>query len=403
MKKTAIILSLLCIALGGWAGVWTGTWATAVEFAGEEDMPKTVLANCAVRQVVHVSIGGRALRLKLSNEFSNEPVEIKSVYIADALDSSLIDTGTARYLTFAGRRSTTILPGSVVTSDELGYDLHPLGRLTVTINYGSRVPQRATCHRGSRTTSYIMTRESRPRKPFATTERVEHWYNIAAIEVLSEGGSDVVGSDELGVGSVLSCIAILGNSITDGRGTTTDLQNRWTDRLAEYLEGKVGVLNLGIGGNCVLEGGLGQPGMQRFERDILAQQGVTHLIIFEGINDIGTSKASEETARRLIEAYEQLIRTAHERGLKVILATITPLGNTSYWSFFHEAARQTVNEWIRTRAEVDGLIDFDELVRDPEHPTQMRADWQSDWLHPNAEGYRNMGEYAAKCLARVLR
>lgn len=360
---------------------WTGTWATAQELAGEEDMPLTELSNCAVRQVVHVSIGGERLRLRLSNVFGDEAVELRSVYVADAGEGCEIAGSSARYLSFSGKRGVRIEPGETVTSDELLYALRPLQRLSITVNYGGSTPRRATCHRGSRTTSFIMAGESKPRKAFRPTEKVEHWYNIASIEVPTTSGQP--------------CIAVLGNSITDGRGSTTDGQDRWTDVLAEALGGSVGVLNLGIGGNCLVEGGLGQPGVQRFERDILGQAGVTHLVIFEGINDIGGSKSSEEMAHRLIDAYGSLMAMARERGIKVLVGTLTPMGNSFYWSYFHEAARQTVNEWIRALGP-DGVIDFDAMMRDADQPTQLRKEWQSDWLHPNAEGYQIMGRGAAE-------
>ena len=198
------------------------------------------------------------------------------------------------------------------------------------------------------------------------------------------------------------CIAVIGNSITDGRGSTTNLQNRWPDIMAQTLaaaNGKeYGVLNLGIGGNCVVRGGLSEPALKRFDRDILGQEGVTSLVIFEGINDIGGSKGrSEQMAQELIKGFQEMVTKAHARGLKVYLATITPFGKCFYDdSFFKEAARQTVNQWIRTNKEADGYIDFDEAMRDPEHPSQLKADLQEDWLHPNAKGYRVMGEYAAK-------
>ena len=161
--------------------------------------------------------------------------------------------------------------------------------------------------------------------------------------------------------------------------------------------------NLGIGGNCVVAGGLSEPALKRFDRDILGQEGVTSVIIFEGINDIGGSKGrSEQMAKQLIEAYQQMITKIHARGLKVYLATITPFGKSFYDdTLFKEAARQTVNQWIRTNTEADGYIDFDELMRDPEHPNQLRSDLQEDWLHPNAKGYEVMGEYAAKCMIKL--
>lgn len=385
MRKIFLIAITLCWLQTGWAQNWTGTWATATETPfSKSDVPQVLsLSGNTLRQVVHVSLGGDVLRLELSNAFGDEPLEVKSVYIADVANGEQIAMKTAQYLTFNGRKEVTIAPHQVVFSDALKYPLRPLQRLSITIHYGS-MPKTLTTHRGSRTHSYIMEGECKPNQSFTVGEQLEHWYTIAAIDVQTTGS--------------VSCIAVLGNSITDGRGSTTDAQNRWTDVLAEAFDGKVAVLNLGIGGNCVLQGGLGQPAVDRFDRDILSQRGVTHLIIYEGINDIGGSKQVEKTGRQLIRTYQKFIAKARERGWKVYLGTITQLGHTGYWSHYHEACRQTVNEWIRQNKEVDGIIDFDELMRDPQQPTQMRSEWQFDWLHPNAEGYRNMGHYAAEKL-----
>lgn len=365
---------------------WVGTWAAAAEFTGKGDMPAAPLTDRSLREIVKVSMGGDRFCLRLSNEFSAQPVEMKAVFVADALDSCDIDVKTAKYLSFGGRKSVTIAPGETVTSDPLRYNLRPLQRLAVTICYGT-TPVNATSHRGSRTTSYIIEGVAKPKISFAKGERVDHWYNIAAIDVPAHGQQ---------------CVAIIGNSITDGRGSTTNLQNRWPDIMSETLQalqnGEYGILNLGIGGNCVVRGGLSEPALKRFDRDILGQNGVTSVIIFEGINDIGGSKGrSEQMAQQLIEAFKEMINKVHARGWKVYLATITPFGKCFYDdSFFKEAARQTVNQWIRTNKEADGFIDFDELMRDPDHPSQLKEDVQEDWLHPNAKGYRLMGEYAAE-------
>lgn len=387
MKKTTIFLVALLLSLAGLtahADEWVGTWATAPEFTGQGDMPQhTTLTDNSIRQIVHVSIGGDVLRLQLSNEFSREAVEIRSVYIADAKDSTAIDQRTVRYLTFAGKRNVTIEGGQALFSDELRYALKPLQRLSITINY-AKTPQNATSHRGSRTTSYIMKGEAKPKKPFVVAEALDHWYNIAAIDVKADAPT---------------CWAVLGNSITDGRGTTTNLQNRWTDVCAEAMDGKVSILNLGIGGNCVLRGGLSEPALKRFDRDIMSQRGITGIVIYEGINDIGGSRSVEKTEKELIEAYELFIGKARAKGLKVVGATITPIGNTMYWSHYHEALRQTINEWIRNSGKFDAVIDFDQVLSDPNKPTWMRADYQYDWLHPNAVGYKAMGYKAAEVLA----
>ena len=389
-SKYSFVLFFLCVAMSVSAQLkdgesWTGTWATAAEFTGPGDMPASSLSNRSLRQVVHVSIGGEVLRVQFSNEFSREPVEIKSVYIADAADSCNIDVRSARFLTFGGRKNVTIAPREALFSDALKYQLKPLQRLSITINYGAVTPVNATSHRGSRTTSYIISGTSKPKTSFAGGEKVDHWYNAVAIDVATT--------------SAPSGIAVLGNSITDGRGSTTNLQNRWTDFLAEALGGTVPVLNLGIGGNCVVEGGLSEPALKRFDRDILGQRGVKTLVIFEGVNDIGGSKNRvEQKTEKLIEAYKTLIAKAREKGLKVYLGTITPFKKSFYYDHFREASRQTVNDWIRTTDLIDGVIDFDKAVMDKADNKMLKEEYSDDWLHLNPKGYEVMGRFAADVL-----
>ena len=369
--------------------VWEATWATAIEFTGPSDMPASSLSNRAIRQIIHVSKGGTQLQLKLSNVHSKEPVDIKSVFIADAKEASDIDAKTAKYVTFNGKRNITIEPGKDITSDVIGYNLKPLQLLSITINYGESTPVNASSHRGSRTTSYIIKGVAKPKTKFVDAEKVDHWYNIASLDVLRSDPAEA------------NAIVVLGNSITDGRGSTTNKQNRWTDAMAEALGGETSVLNLGIGGNSVLWGGLSEPAVKRFNRDILEQQGVKTLIIFQGVNDIGGSRGnSEEVAKKLTEAYKSFIDQGHAKGWKVIGATITPFKGNSYYSFFHEAARQVVNEWIRTSGAFDAVIDFDELVRDPQDPTKLKVEYSDDWLHLNPTGYAAMGKLAAEVYKR---
>lgn len=364
---------------------WVGTWATAPQFITKNNMSeKTELTGKSIRQIVHVSLGGNTLRLQLSNAYSKSPLQIKSVYIANSIDSSTIDIHSARYLEFAKKRNVTIAPGRSVVSDAVQYNLKPLQRLAITINYGASSKD-ITWHPGSRTTSYILNGASTPRTKFTYAAKADYWFTIDAIDVYGvENGS----------------IAILGNSITDGRGSTTNHQNRWPDIMSERLGGKFGVLNLGIGGNEILGYGLGDPAIKRFSRDIMGQRGLKAVIIFEGTNDIGHSRGnSEQVAAQMIEAYAKFAKEAHARGLKVFGATITPFKNHSYYTPFHEAARETVNEWIRTTKDLDGVIDFDRLMSDPKEPQALIPECQEDWLHPNAEGYRRMGHYAAGRMA----
>lgn len=394
-QKLSLLFALLALSWMGMEAqnVWKGTWATAVEYTGKGDMPKESLSNRSCRQIVHISMGGNELRLKLSNEMSKHPVDIRSVYIADT-DASAnweINGKTVRYLKFDGKKNVTLAPGKAVYSDELKYALKAGQRLTITIDYGERTPENATSHRGSRTTSYIVNSSFRIAKPkdkhFVEGEEVDHWYNLSAIEVKTDAKTPVV--------------AVLGNSITDGRGSTTNMQNRWTDFLSDALnsEKPYGVLNLGIGGNCVVEGGLSEPAMKRFDRDILGQTGVDKLVIFEGTNDIGcSSKNYEHVADTLISCYKVLIAKAKAKGIKVYGATITPTKGNGWYSYWHEAIRQQVNEWIRKGGFFDEIIDFDELVRDPQDPQRLKAEYSDDWLHLNPKGYEVMGKFAAERL-----
>lgn len=394
-KKLSLMIALLSLACTGLEAqnVWKGTWATAVEYTGKGDMPKESLSNRSCRQVVHVSFGGNEMRLKLSNEFSKEPVGIKSVYIADT-DASAnweIKAKTVKYLKFNGKKNVTIAPGKAIYSDDLKFTLKAGQRLTITIDYGEQTPEHATSHRGSRTTSYIVNSSVRTAKPmdksFVEGEKVDHWYNLSAIDVKTDVKTPVV--------------AVLGNSITDGRGSTTNMQNRWTDFLSDALnaEKPYGVLNLGIGGNCVVEGGLSEPAMKRFDRDILGQIGVDKLVIFEGTNDIGCCGGNyEHVADTLIACYKVLIAKAKAKGIKVYGATITPTKGNGWYSYWHEAMRQQVNEWIRKGGFFDEIIDFDELVRDPQDPQRLKEEYSDDWLHLNPKGYEAMGKFAAEKL-----
>lgn len=395
MKKTIVSILMCAYYLTSMAQSWTGTWATAVEYTGPSDMPAKSLSNRSVREIIRVSIGGETLRMQLSNVFGNEAVDIQSVFIADAKELNEIDAKTACYLTFNGKKSTRIEAGKDIFSDNIKYNLKPLQRLAVTICYGKQTPEHATSHRGSRTTSYIIEGIAKPKTSFKeNAECVDHWYNIAALDVMTKEDTPA--------------IAVLGNSITDGRGTTTNLQNRWTDRMAEALNGETGILNLGIGGNAVIRGGLSEPALIRFDRDILAQRGVSTLIIYEGVNDIGGAdeknpqRNSLAIAEELPNAYKLLTEKAHAKGMKVYIATICPFKGHSFYTHFHEAARQTVNDWIRSQKIADGVIDFDALVRDEQDPQKLRKELSDDWLHLNPKGYELMGKYAAEQLTKRL-
>ena len=393
MKRLLVFLMVFCaLSTYSLAQNWVGTWATAPQTVVRSFMPyNNCMTNRSVRQVVKVSIGGDVIRLKLSNIYSMQPVGIRSIYIAHAKDSFSIDAKSAQYFKFGNSYKTVIPAGKQIVSDALKFNLRNLERVAITINYTS-APEVPTVHMGSRTTSYIMKGVTNAHSSFKEAFQENHWYNISGIDVYTMSNN-------------MSAIAIMGNSITDGKCSTDNAQNRWPDVMSEMLQLKhkitnQGVLNLGIGNNRVtVPGGFGALAKERFDRDILMQSGVKKVIIFEGINDIGAAKSgnSETVARQIIESIQGMVRKAKARKMKVYLGTITPFKGAGYYSHFHEAARLYVNDWIRSQAKnVDGILDFAKLLQDPNDDRRMKREYASnDWLHPNPAGYKAMGIYAA--------
>ena len=393
MKRLLVFLMMFCaLSTYSLAQNWVGTWATAPQTVVRSFMPyNNCMTNRSVRQVVKVSIGGNVIRLKLSNIYSMQPVEIRSIYIAHAKDSFAIDAKTAQYFKFGNSYKTVIPAGKQIVSDALKFNLRNLERVAITINYTS-APEIPTVHMGSRTTSYIMKGVTNAHTNFAKAFRENHWYNISGIDVYTMSNN-------------MSAIAIIGNSITDGKCSTDNAQNRWPDVMSEMLQLKhkitnQGVLNLGIGNNRVtVPGGFGALAKERFDRDILMQSGVKKVVIFEGVNDIGAARSgsSETVARQIIESIQGMVKKAKARKMKVYLGTITPFKGAGYYTHFHEAARLYVNDWIRSQAKnVDGILDFAKLLQDPNDDRRMKREYASnDWLHPNPTGYKAMGIYAA--------
>ena len=393
MKRLLVFLMMFCaLSTYSLAQNWVGTWATAPQTVVKSFMPyNNCMTNRSVRQVVKVSIGGDVIRLKLSNIYSMQPVEIRSIYIAHAKDSFDIDAKTAQYFKFGNSYKTVIPAGKQIVSDALKFNLRNLERVAITINYTS-APEIPTVHMGSRTTSYIMKGVTNAHSNFEKAFRENHWYNISGIDVYTMSNN-------------MSAIAIIGNSITDGKCSTDNAQNRWPDVMSEMLQLKhkithQGVLNLGIGNNrLTVPGGFGALAKERFDRDILMQSGVKKVVIFEGVNDIGAARSgsSETVARQIIESIQGMVKKAKARKMKVYLGTITPFKGAGYYSHFHEAARLYVNDWIRSQAKnVDGILDFAKLLQDPNDDRRMKREYASnDWLHPNPTGYKAMGIYAA--------
>lgn len=399
--KWTLFLSLLIFAvscksnqiakaeLNGKAGAqnWVGTWATAQMLVEPHNMPPTPgLAENTLRQIVRVSIGGKRMRLRFSNIYSDQPTVLKSVSVANVTDAPAIDATTQKTLSFKGNPGVTMNPQEEVFSDAFDFSLQPGQLLAITIHYGT-TSQKTSGHPGSRTTSYILEGDHLNNAAFSGAVKTDHWYTIMGVDVIAPKKS--------------VNIVCLGNSITDGRGSGTNKQNRWTDILsARLLANKgtehIGVLNLGIGGNCVVKGGLGPTALNRFDRDVLSQAGTKWLVILEGVNDIGGIKSAEEApvrAQELIDAYKVMIDKAHEKGIKVYGCTILPFEKSFYDAPYRQEARDIVNAWIRGKNGFDAVIDFDkEMASAPGSKTILSDMHDGDFLHPNEKGYRRMGE-----------
>ncbi len=359
-------------------GRWVGTWAAAPQLTEPANMPPAPgLADATLRQVVHVSIGGRRLRVRFSNAFGSRPLTILSAEVASSAGGDAIRTDSRKAITFGGQSAVTIPRGALNVSDPVEFDLPPLSDLTVTVRVQDRTDS-VTGHPGARCTSYVMGGDAVAEPDLPRAARTPHWYYLCGVNVEAPD-------------QAAAAVAVLGDSITDGRGSPTDGNGRWTDHLARRLHdekatARVGVLNQGLGGNRLLNDGLGPNALARLDRDVLAQPGVRWLIVLEGINDLGTRSA---TARDLIGAYEQIIRRAHDRGIKVYGATILPCEGSFYFKPELEAARQEVNAWIRGPGHFDAVIDFDAATRDPRKPSRLsQAVDGGDHLHPGPEGYR---------------
>lgn len=271
-------------------------------------------------------------------------------------------------------------------SDPLDMPLDPLTSVAITIHV-SQTPEDVTSHPGARCTSYLQEGDHVAAQELPEAVQVDRWYILNGIDVLTD--------------TSLGAVAVLGDSITDGRGSTTNQNRRWPDFLAERLlqrNPEIGVLNLGVGGNRVLQDGLGPNALARLDRDVFAQSRVRWLIVLEGINDIGTAELEDpaevsDLVDQLTAAYEQIIERARSQDIRVFGATLLPFEGSFYFTSEREAVRQAVNEWIRTNGRFDGFIDFDRATRDPAAPGYLRSDLDSgDHLHPSDLGYRTIAE-----------
>ena len=379
-------------------GRWVAIWTAAPQRADPANLPPPpftadglVLRDSTLRQTIRVSAGARRIRLRVSNAFGAAALAVARAGVAlpdgGRAGVSSIRPATSRAVTFTGRPGVVAAPGEHVLSDPLDFPVAVAASITVTMYLAEGLPAAGgvTGHPGSRTTSYLTGGDHVTDLRLPRAVPVDHWYLLDAVESRSAAAAAV----------------ILGDSLTDGRGSTTNGNDRWPDQLLDLMRsrgeaGGVVLLNQGIGGNRVLREGLGPAVLTRLDRDALAVAGVQWLVIFTGLNDIGTADATDaaqrQVAAELRAAYAQIAAKARAAGIAVYGATLTPFGGHDPYddpAGHREAARQVVNAWIRAGRGFDAVLDFDRAVRDPRDQRRVRAALDSgDHLHLNPAGYR---------------
>jgi lysophospholipase L1-like esterase len=391
--------------------LWVATWASSPQPTNPNpNLAMLNIENQTVRERVRVSIGGSEICIRLSNEYGSAPLLAGSVTVAIPTDASSVAPNTIRSVTFGGRNSIVILPGAPLLSDPVAFPVSSRAEISISIYFPKRVST-PTIHELALKRAIISQQGDQTH-----AAKIEGGVQskssivISAVLVPAEPGQRLV--------------VAFGDSIVDGDGSTMDSDHNWPSDLVRRLlnsseTSRVAVVNEGLAGNRLLSNddgasarvglsaGLGANALARFDRDVLALPGVTHIVLLEGINDIGfpgakidgqylTDPADVRTAEELIEAYGQLIARAHAHGIKLIGATVTPCEGVDlpgYYSEAKEAVRQAVNKWIRTSGSFDGVIDFDAILRDPQHPSRILPRFaSSDHLHPNDAGYGAMAD-----------
>ncbi|MBY0506634.1 MAG: SGNH/GDSL hydrolase family protein [Bryobacteraceae bacterium] len=381
----ALATATLLLPADRWVASWAPSPSPQLADAAQMRTAKLVFENQTLRQTVHVSLGGEQVRVRLSNAFGKEKVRIGAARIGR--------NGPGQVLTFSGRPEVTIPADAIILSDPVRLSIPSGADLTISL-YLPGPALGAGIHYAAQQTNQVGAGDQSAAAAVTGANPLSAWVYLAGVDVLAP--------------ATAFNVVTFGDSITDGARSTVDTNRRWPDVLASRLRSKkIGVVNAGIGGNRLLHDAspsnirFGTNALARFERDVLAQPGVRYVILLEGINDLGhagTSAPASETvtAEDLIAAMKQLIERAHQRGVKLIGATILPFEGTvfaGYYSAEKEAKRQAVNTWIRTGNAFDGVIDFDKVTRDPSNPTRLLAAYDGgDHLHPSDAGYRAMGE-----------
>jgi lysophospholipase L1-like esterase len=376
----------------GWVGTWSASPAPPRSSGG---ISLDGFADQTVRMVVRTNVGGSQLRVRLSNAFGAQPVTFEAATVGLQEEGARLVAGSAVLLTFAGQPSVTVRAGADAYSDPVPLAIRPQQDVTVSLHVAEPTGA-VTWHSGANATTWVADgnhASDEAADAFATT--FTSWFWLSGIDVANA--------------RVVRTVVALGDSITDGSRSTLDANNRYPDFLARRLLAaappgrQVSVLNNGIGGNRILNDGpvglesVGVKAVARFDRDVVAQTGVTDVILLEGINDIGFSASlapdQDVSAAEIIEGMQNLIARAHAKGLRIYGGTLLPFQGAFYYTEAGEAKRQAVNQWIRTGGEFDAVIDFDAALRDPENPLRFRAEYDSgDHLHPGDAGYQAMAE-----------
>jgi lysophospholipase L1-like esterase len=373
---------------------WVVTWMAAPMAGSAND----VFRDQTIRMIVHTSIGGKRVRVEFSNAFGKRSLHIGAAHVAIRASGDAIVPGSDRALTFDGSPSVTVPPGAPVLSDPVDLDVPPLSDLAVSLYVSGRAGP-ATVHQLALQTSYISNTgnfTSAVKMPYRWTDTT--WYWLTGVDV--EAGPET------------SAIVAFGDSITEGFNAKPNTNNSWPSQLAARLQANpatahLAVVNAGISGNRILHAVDGPAGLARFDRDVLARDGVKYVIVLEGINDLGfpylpgAHGQQQVTAREVIDGLKQIVARAHAHGLKVFGGTLTPYEGCFYYSRKGEAEREAVNRWIRSSGAFDGVIDFDAALRDPANPLRLRPAYDSgDHLHPGAAGYKAMADAVPLSLFR---
>jgi lysophospholipase L1-like esterase len=368
---------------------WVGTWA-ASPFDGDPWHTIPTLVDSTLREIAHTSIAGKALRVRLTNEFGTEPLNVDAATIALSTDAATIDAASLHNLAFHGSASIVIPPGASALSDPVPMATPAAANLAISIYLPLQQISDVSVHSSAQQDNYILTGNHVRDTSFTRPVITPSWFFLKGVDVEPAAGE-------------AAAVVAYGDSITDGALSTENANHRWPDYLAKRLASNpatahLAVLDEGIGGNCVLVHCVGQNGLARFDRDVLAQAGVKYIIILESINDIGRLHEPNRpdyklSAEDLEQGFAQLVARAHEHGIRVYGATITPYKGAGYFTEKGEQIRQAVNQWILTSGVFDGAIDFDKATRDPANPLMFSPQYDSgDHLHPKDAGYAAMAD-----------